>query len=120
MQHLEEVNSSLQVYLESVVKGVSPEESETIISEQQKRLDFSRKMYDLKGNHLYAFLSSEIDLSLDAIIKLISKSDNAYKLADVVYEVTNRKSDKERIERMVQRFPRLLNDFDKLKKEMET
>ncbi len=119
LQHLEEVTQTLQTYLESVVKEVSPEVSETIISEQKKRLDYIRKIHDLENNHLYSFLSREIGISPDTIIKLISKSESANKLPDSVYEITNSRSNKERLERVFQRFPKVFNDFEKLKKEME-
>ena len=119
LQHLEEVTQTLQTYLESVVKEVSPEVSETIISEQQKRLDYIRKIHDLENNYLYSFLNREIGISPDTIIKLISKSESANKLPDSVYEITNSRSNKKRLERVFQRFPKAFNDFDKLKKEME-
>ncbi len=120
LHNVEEVNQTLQTYLEKLVKEISPEASDAIISEQQKRLDFIRKIHDLESNHLYFFLTRELEIAPDIIVELVSKSENAHHFPSLLYKVTSSKRAKERIERIMQRFPRVFNDFEKLKKEIGT
>lgn len=116
LKRLEEVTLTLQTYMEKVVTEISPESSAEIISEQQKRLDFIRQIYNMESNHLYSFLNREVDLSPDTIIEMISKAEDIQNLGELVLEKTKSNSMKERVERIIQRFPRVRNDFDQLKK----
>ncbi len=115
LQRVEEVNQTLQTYLENVVKEVSPEGSEAIISKQQERLEFIRKIHNLESNRLYLFLNREIGMAPDAIIELVGKVTSAPDLSRLVHEATASESARKRVDRIIHRFPRVLGDLEKLK-----
>lgn len=70
IRELEAVNSTLKSYLESVLDSVSPENSKSIIEQQNESLSRSRMLEKAKRNDWFEYVLDGTDLSTDQCLDL--------------------------------------------------
>ncbi len=114
VKQLEEVNKILQTSLERVVEKVTSGDNE-IISTEKERLKELRNLHDLEKNNLYSFLNRELKIDLEHISEIIRASNSGYELPGVILRITKDEKGKLRTERILESFPKILNDYDQLK-----
>lgn len=69
VEELGEVNRTLRRYIEAIITKLSPDESEGLIDEEQKRLERAKSEMELRHNGLFDALIFNYEVELDDIIK---------------------------------------------------
>ncbi|MCJ7777104.1 MAG: hypothetical protein MUP16_02170 [Sedimentisphaerales bacterium] len=115
LEQLEEVTSTLQSYVESVAREVTPDKSISIIKEQEQKLAHLKKLHELEDNRLFSFLYRDLDIKPEQVIEIINRLKDGHNLPKAIEIVTKDVSKTERVERIINRFPKVLSDLDLLK-----
>jgi hypothetical protein len=74
VEELGEVNRTLRRYTEAIITKLSPDESDSIIGEEQKRLESARSEMELRRNGLFCHLEDNYNLSYDSLVGAAKKA----------------------------------------------
>lgn len=114
VDQLEQVINTMQDIFKKFPDKVSQDGKSLEISEEKRRLEELKKIKELEKNNLYSFLFRELKLDHAQIKSIITQSADGKDLPNSAYKLTNNEKVKTRVERLIESFPGVLNDFAQL------
>ena len=89
---MKEVSETIKNYMEVVVRGVVPNESDSLIQTEEKRLHDSRILRRLRDNTMVEFLSRRFPLTVAEVAKMIDSASSVEGFLDEVLSSTQGKA----------------------------
>lgn len=87
---LKEINETLKKYLEAVMTGVTPDDSNKLIESEEKRLDEVKRQNVLKSNHWCDYITRSYEVSFEDFTSIIKKSKSYEDFARLAGECSPR------------------------------
>ncbi|WP_422104718.1 DUF4062 domain-containing protein [Winogradskyella sp.] len=108
ISELQEINKTLKTYLEAVLTGVTPDNSEKLIEQEKKRLEDVSIRKELENNTWFNFVNSEAGIDIDSFIEMQLKSK---KYEDFIKQIKN--SDRRQyVDHTLSTEPKAIIDFN--------
>ena len=113
---LKAVNETLKTYLEAVMKGISKDASTRLIESEEKRLEETRRMEQLKANNWYTYIIRTYNVSDEAFIKIMNQSLSAKDFAKLAAIQSNVHDAEKAIIRTLEHSSAARSDFNDVRK----
>ncbi|OBP14196.1 hypothetical protein A5320_16290 [Rheinheimera sp. SA_1] len=112
---LREINSTLKTYLESLMKAVSPSESEKIIMNEDKRLNELDRIEKIKSNPLARFLTNDYNLTMSELIDAVISAKSSIGFVRSLEKTGKIPSDDHSIVEIFENIPDATNDLNRIR-----
>ncbi|TMP84158.1 hypothetical protein CWB73_00380 [Pseudoalteromonas phenolica] len=89
VEHLSEINSSLQTYLEEVIRTVNPDGSSEIIRAEHAKLSESQLKKEIMEVQLIESVTGHTCISYEKIVEIIKNASSMEEIADSIEELSN-------------------------------
>lgn len=113
---LKEVNTTLKTYLETLMKGVSPDESNKIIKSESERLEYLKVIELINKTEIGEHLIEKHNLDYDTIISKTIAAKSALEFAKLIDEATEESaSNEDTLVNIINDHPLVIDDINELK-----
>lgn len=112
VSELKAVNETLKNYLEAVMKGISVEDSSSLIESEERKLEEKKRAEVLRTNPWSDYITRSFDIELDFYIESIKLCKSAVDFADRIASKTGRSDAKSDILDILGRYKEARKDFN--------
>jgi len=109
------INDTLRRYLEAVMTGITPDDSNKLIQEEKRRLEVIERNEKLKVNELYKFITKRYKVPFDTFLKTVSEAKSFIDFANRIGKVMNSDELRRGVRRLLDSMLDARRDFNEMR-----